>query len=467
MALCGQPDTRVLIRRCETYDRDILRRLVRQGMRDLGFTPRGKVFVKPNVAFAGNGRYGCTAWTHTSVVGGSIQAICDFPEVGRADLGENMGIGFPTRMAYSYAGYYKEAKEVRRTARCPVSIFCIDEARRKEVFIGGRVHSTLRVARKMAEADCKVYLPKLKCHCASVMTGAVKLNMGICSDDERAIRHDFLLNDKIVDLLAAGYPDFVVMDAVDVGVGSEVVPTPRRLGLILMGRNPLAVDIVGARLLGHSVGEVPHLKRAVERGYGPASPDDVTLLGDITTLEELDCHARRILPYDEEFRRWRDIGHELELLGVPWRFVWGPSRTTDDEKCDSGCVMGLKIFLATLERYAGAELMKKARPAFFIIGNPREEVDCGGHDAFIIGSCSNPVLVNAGKVVRIDRCFTTASDLLRILGFRLGRQVPVYDLRLLGSFVYFTFCAAMKKLVTLRYLQDFKYFMTKGFQQKI
>jgi Domain of unknown function (DUF362) len=36
-----------------------------------------------------------------------------------------------------------------------------------------------------------VYLPKLKCHCVSTMTGAVKLNIGICSDDERAIRYDF------------------------------------------------------------------------------------------------------------------------------------------------------------------------------------------------------------------------------------------------------------------------------------
>ena len=30
-----------------------------------------------------------------------------------------------------------------------------------------------------------------------------------------------MLNEKIVDLLVAGYPDFIVMDAIDVGMGNE------------------------------------------------------------------------------------------------------------------------------------------------------------------------------------------------------------------------------------------------------
>ncbi len=64
----------------------------------------------------------------------------------------------------------------------------MDEERRDPVFIGGMVHDNLRVSRNMARADTKVYLPKLKCHCVSNMTGAVKLNIGICSDDERSIR---------------------------------------------------------------------------------------------------------------------------------------------------------------------------------------------------------------------------------------------------------------------------------------
>ncbi len=92
-----------------------------------------------------------------------------------------------------YAGYDTLMREVGKEARCPVDLYCLDEEPRETVFIGGAVHDTLRISRRMVRADSVVYLPELKGNCASNMTGAVKLNIGICSDDERSIRHDFML----------------------------------------------------------------------------------------------------------------------------------------------------------------------------------------------------------------------------------------------------------------------------------
>jgi hypothetical protein len=43
--------------------------------------------------------------------------------------------------------------------------------------VGGVVHDRLRVERKTARADSKVYLPKLECHNITNMTGAVKLSV--------------------------------------------------------------------------------------------------------------------------------------------------------------------------------------------------------------------------------------------------------------------------------------------------
>jgi len=63
-------DHRVLVMRCEDYDRERLEALIADGMRTLGYAPRGKVFVKPNVVFANDPeRFGSTAWTHTTLVG--------------------------------------------------------------------------------------------------------------------------------------------------------------------------------------------------------------------------------------------------------------------------------------------------------------------------------------------------------------------------------------------------------------
>jgi uncharacterized protein (DUF362 family) len=461
-------DNVVFIKRCEEYDRDTIMELVREGMTQLNYAPSGKVFVKPNVVFASKGgRYGSTTWTHSTVVGASLLALSQYEGVTRVDLGENTAVGFPTRMCMKYAGYYDEIRQIRKQARAPIRAFCIDEERRERVFVGGVVHDTLRVARKMARADTKVYLPKLKCHCVSTMTGAVKLNIGICSDDERSIRHDFLLNEKIVDLLAVGYPDFIIMDAIDVGVGNEAVPTPRRLGLLIMGRNPIAVDLVGARLLGQNLEDVPYLKRAVERGYTPTRLEDVVLGGDIISIEGLDNQARRILPYDDEFYRWQDVEKELKRLKSPLRFFWGYTREEDKSKCLTGCVMGLKMFLGFLERYAGSEAFGKAKPAVFVIGKVQEEIDAEGNDVFMIGSCSRASIVNAKKVTRIDRCFTTAGDMLQMMGAKLGIRSPLLDPSFALPLVYYMLSASVMKNVTRRYLQDMSHFIAKSLMKRL
>ena len=229
MTAPSAPNT-VVAMRCEDYDRNEIGRIIAHGMALLGYRPRGRVFVKPNVVFAYNtGVFGDMAYTATPFMGSALKTLAGQPGVGRVDMGENSAIGFPTRLCYKNAGDYEEVARVRQTAACPVALFCMDEVPRQSVFVGGKVHDNLRISRKMAVADAKVYLPKLKGHCVSNMTGAVKLNIGICSDDERAIRHDFLLNEKIVDLLAVGYPDFIIMDAVDVGVGNEAFPVRRSL----------------------------------------------------------------------------------------------------------------------------------------------------------------------------------------------------------------------------------------------
>lgn len=464
----NKTDNRVLVRFCEEYDQEKIQQIVTSGMQELNYQPKGNIFVKPNVVYASkNGKYGSTAYTHPEMVGGSLLALSRQPDVRRIDMGEKTAIGYPTRLSYKYAGYYDQIKKVKKQTLTPVNMFCIDEDRRDRVFVGGLVHDTLRIARKMARADAMVYLPKLKCHCVSTMTGTVKLNIGICSDDERAIRHDFMLNDKIVDLLTVGTPDFTVMDAIDVGVGNEAFPTPRRLGLLLMGKNPLAVDLAGARLLGYNCDDVPYLKRAVERGYLPAHVDDVSIMGDITSLKNLDLAAQRILPYDDEYVRWQDINKELGRLQSPIRFFWGYTKKDDKSKCPTGCVMGAKMFFSFLERFAGPEAFKKAKPVVMVIGRIDEPIDANGHEAFLIGSCADAPIVNAKKITRIDNCFTTAVDMAQTIRGRLGMPTPIQAPSEILPLIYNALIASSLKIFNLRYLQDMGHFIKRGLQKRI
>ncbi len=461
-------DDTVYIRRCEQYDPATIGSIVQEAMAALNYTPKGKVFVKPNVVFASRDpRFGIGAYTHNAVIEAVLGTLANTAGVKRVDMGEKTGIGVPTRFNFKQAGYYDTVRRVKRKAKAPVGIFCIDEERRDPVFIGGVVHDNLRVARKMARADTKVYLPKLKCHNITNMTGAVKLNVGICSDDERAIKHDFMLIDKIVDLLTAGYPDFIVMDAIDIGVANEAIPDMRKLGLLIMGKNPVAVDLVGARLLGYQRDDVPYLKRAVERGYAPGRLEDVPLAGDILTIEELDRQAGRILPYDDNYTKWQDIHKEFIRLETPLRFFWGHSRHDDRSRCPYGCIMGLKMFLSFFERYGGPEVFKKAKPAVLVVGRVQERIDAAGSEVFLIGSCSAAEVVNARKIHRIDKCFTTTSDLNLVIGKRLGMPTPFLKASYLVPFVYNVLAAAAMKLVNLRYFQDLGHFLAHGLVRKV
>jgi uncharacterized protein (DUF362 family) len=458
----------VYIKRCEEYDRDQLQAIVTEGMSALNYSPQGRVFVKPNVVFVYNtdvfGNMACTA---TPLVGASLTALSKSLGVERVDMGENSAVGFPTRLCYKHAGYYDEVKQVRKQGGSPVDIFCMDEEPRQSVFVGGVVHDNLRISKKMAQADSKVYLPKLKCHCVSAMTGAVKLNIGICSDDERSIRHDFMLNEKIVDLLAPGYPDFIVMDAIDVGMGNEAFPTKRKLGLVLMGTNPMAVDIVGARLLGLAVKDVPYLQVAVNRGYTPTSLDEIHIAGDMASLEEIDEQAKRLQPYDDEFYRWQDVEKELKNLESPMRFCWGAYRGGSGEKCLTGCVMGLKMFLGAMERFAGAKAFAKAKPVTFVIGQYEDRIDARGEEVFMLGSCAKADITNAKKVTHIDKCFTTAGDMNLAIGHKLGIPAITRDPAFLINLMSSATKASLRKTTSMRYLQDVGHFLSKSNVRRI
>jgi len=460
-------DSTVRIMRCEEYDRDHLEAIVTEGMQALGYRPAGDIFVKPNVVFAGDPAvYGSDACTSPAVVGAALRALGGRGAVERVSLGENSGVGFPTRYCFRQAGYYDEVAAAARRSPAVVDILCLDEDRRDTVFVGGRVHDTLRLSRRLVRADSKVYLPKLKCHCVCRMTGAVKLNIGICSDDERSVRHDFLLNEKIVDLLSVGWPDFIVMDAIDVGVGNEAFPKLRRLGLILLGRNPLAVDLVGARLLGLGLDDVPYLEAAVARGYGPRSLDEVELQGDLTSLAELAEQAERIMPYDDDFTAWQDVEKELSRLGSPLRFVWGPYRPGGD-RCLYGCVMALKMFLAAYERYPGPEALATAAPVTFVIGRPDEVIDGRGHEVILIGSCARAEVRNAKEVIKLDKCFTTASDMNLAVGHRLGMPAPLGNPKLALPLLAGMARASLSKVANLRYAEDVAHFVTKKLIRRV
>jgi hypothetical protein len=235
-----------------------------------------------------------------------------------------------------------------------------------------------------------------------------------------------------------------------------------------MGRNPIAVDLVAARLLGFNLEDVPYLGAAVKRGYGPASLGEVKLMGDLTAIDALDEQARRVMPYDDEYYRWQDVSKELVRLKSPIRFHWGPyAREGGGERCKTGCVMGLKMFLAFFEKYAGPEAFAAARPVTFVIGRQDQPIDGRGHEVFLIGSCARASVVNGRKITRLDKCFTTAGDMMQTISYKLGMPSPFLDRTFLLPYLGALATSFLKKVLSLRYLQDMGNFVKKSLVRRI
>jgi hypothetical protein len=213
--------------------------------------------------------------------------------------------------------------------------------------------------------------------------------------------------------------------------------------------------------------DVPYLKTAVERGYRPESLEQVTIAGDLKSIDDVDQAAARLMPYDDEFYQWQDVSKEFKRLNSPMRFFWGPYKPGGSKKCLTGCAMGIKMFLACFEKYAGAEAFSKAKPVVFIMGNVEEEIDVKGSDAFLFGACAKAKLKNVRKVIKIDKCFTTVTDMMVQCGARMGIPAPITDKNFVLPIARNMLVSAGYKLVNMRYAQDIGYFLAKRLDRRI
>jgi hypothetical protein len=205
----------------------------------------------------------------------------------------------------------------------------------------------------------------------------------------------------------------------------------------------------------------------VERGYAPGTLEEVTLLGDLDRLSDLDEAARRIQPYDDEFYAWQDVRKELSRLGSAIRFYHGPHRFAEhhdgDGLCQTGCVMGIKIFLAGRERLVGREAFaEKLKPAVLVAGRVDEPIDAAGEEVFLVGKCARATIRNAKKITRFDKCFTTVREMDLTIGPRLGPPLGLREAKILAGIARDTARSSLSKLVSLRWAQDLGSRMRRG-----
>lgn len=418
---------KVILRKCDSYNEDVISGIIKESLVDLGIKPEGKTLIKPNVVTANKG-YIFDSYTHPTVIGSAVDVL---RSMGTSDItvGESGGYGIPSRLFLKESGYFKMGKEKG------VKVVDFNEEKNYKVPLKkGMWHKSMRVAKSLHDADFLVWMPKLKYHICCTITNAIKLNIGILTHAERMLYHDDRLNEKIVDLLEVGFPNVVISDAVKIAHGYESAPKPFDLGLILVSNDPLAADAVGAKILGFKPEEVIHLVMASERGYGSIADKDIEITGDIK-VEELANKTKGIVS------EYQDI-HKVD---TPIKFYTGkdPYR---GRFCYGGCLAALKGCLGTIDaRRPGS--VKNARPGGIVTGIYEGDVIHPDGPVLLIGDCTKVLgKLEAKKIKRIKGCPLGTKMLFVTLPRTFGMPSPLFDPRDAVLFIYNSIAKGMKKI---------------------
>lgn len=200
-----------------------------------------------------------------------------------------------------------------------------EKSKLTKVRLNGKVLKELYLPEDILKADLVVSMPKLKTHVFTFFTGSIKNLMGILPGGYKRELHKIgklptTFAKAIVDIAQFVRPGLSVMDAVLGMEGNG--PTggkPRKLGCIITGEDPVAVDAVSSYLMGFEVEEIPITKEAHARGLGEMRLDK------IKTNVELDSLRTN-------FKKPRTVGVMGALAGY-YDTLTKPVIDKDCEKC--------------------------------------------------------------------------------------------------------------------------------------
>ena len=136
-----------------------------------------------------------------------------------------------------------------------------------------RTADTLWLPQHVVDADLIVSIPKLKAHHWAYVSLSLKNLLGIIPGSRYGWPKNFIhingINATILGIYQSVPPVISIVDGI---IGMEgngpLFGKPVEHGLLAMGSDPVAVDVICAQLMGFSIASIPHLSGAVAAGIG-------------------------------------------------------------------------------------------------------------------------------------------------------------------------------------------------------
>ncbi|MFP3896899.1 MAG: DUF362 domain-containing protein [Anaerolineales bacterium] len=162
-------------------------------------------------------------------------------------------------------------------------LVAVEDLERDLISLPGARSLTCQIpwVRLIDTCDVFINIPGLRTHALTKFSNAMKNLMGLFPADTTRYIHEFGLDGAICDLNYHRPSDLVITEAIYTLEGNfPSEGSPVKTDLITVADNAVAADLVGARILGLDAKEVFYLQEAIQRGMGPASLEEIDLLGD-------------------------------------------------------------------------------------------------------------------------------------------------------------------------------------------
>jgi len=254
-----RPASTVVIRRVASYEAD-LATVIHESLGPFGLPVKGKtVLLKPNLV--GLDPLGVMN-THPAVIAATREC---FLRLGAAQvlIGDGPAMDRDTEAI-------AESVRLREYVGGLRGVFVdlnVDDVSRVALKTHASRLNELYLPKTVLGVDFLVSMPKLKTHHWAGVTLSLKNMFGVVPGSSygwpKNVLHWAGIDRAILDINAAARPDFAIVDGI---VGMEgngpIQGSPKASGVLVFGRDPVAVDATCCRVMGLNPERVPYLSRA-------------------------------------------------------------------------------------------------------------------------------------------------------------------------------------------------------------
>ncbi len=217
------------------------------------------IVIKPNLCYYWDYTTGQT--TDPRFTGALIDAIRKKTTVNEISLVESDASAMKCKYIFKMMGYDKLAEEY------DVKLVNLSEDPCEATKVTVNNHPfTVKVPRTIKEADLKINVPKIKYTMEEIKITCALKNIFGCNPYPKKFQYHPRLGEVIVAVNKAMRFDLCIIDA-NIVSGIQ----PRRLGLVMASKDPVAIDAAAARIAGVRPRSMKYLQLAQKEGLGTTS----------------------------------------------------------------------------------------------------------------------------------------------------------------------------------------------------